>query len=52
MATMNRLYQLHIERKAATLLKGYEWSFDSMRSFKAKHKRENCVLEIVANPGK
>lgn len=50
MATMNRLYQLHSERKIAALLKEYEWSFDSMRSFKAKHKRENCVLEIAAVP--
>lgn len=45
MIAMNRLYQFHSERKAAALVKDNEHSFDSVCSFKAKHKRENCVLE-------
>ena len=49
---MYRFDQLHSERKPLALLKDHEWGFDFIRSFKARHKRENCVLEIVANPGK
>lgn len=51
MATINRLYQLNSEHKLATLFIEKEWSYDFMRSFKVKHKRENCVFEIVVKPG-
>lgn len=50
MITMNRLDQLHSEPKTSALLKDYEWGFDYMRSFKAKHKRENCVFETAPEP--
>lgn len=50
MIAINRLYQFNSERKPAAL-KDYEWSNNYMRSFKIKHKRENCVSEIVAEPG-
>ena len=50
MTTINRLYEFNSERKPAAL-KDYEWSNNYMRSFKIKHKRENCVSEIVAEPG-
>ncbi len=52
MTAINRLCQLHSECELSALLKGYEWSFDTMRSFKAKHKRENCVSRIVTRPGR
>ncbi len=52
MAAINRLDQLHNECKLEALLKKDEWSFDTMRSFKAKHKRENCVSRIVTGPGR
>lgn len=51
MTAMNRLYQFHSERKAAALVKDNEHSFDSVCSFKAKHKRRNCVLEDDAGLG-
>ena len=51
MATINRYYQFNSEHKPATLLIAKEWSFDFMRSFKDKHKRENCVLDIATGPG-
>ena len=51
MTAMNRLYQFHSGRKAAALVKDNEHGFDSVCSFKAKHKRENCVLEDDAGLG-
>ena len=51
METINRYYQFNSEHKPATLLIAKEWSFDFMRSFKDKHKRENCVLDIATGPG-
>lgn len=47
MTTMYRFNQLHSERKSLALLKGREWSFDLMHSFKARHKRENCVFDTA-----
>ena len=51
MTAMNRLYQFHSERKAVALVKDNEHSFDSVCSFKAKHKRRNCVWEDDAGLG-
>lgn len=47
---MYRFDQLYSECKPLALLKDHEWSFDYMRSFKARHKRENCVFDIVFEP--
>ena len=51
MMTINRLYCLNSERKETTFVKNCDRSFDSIRSFKVKHKRENCVLGDVVSPG-
>ena len=50
MTTMYRFDQLHSERKSLALLKDHEWGFDYMRSFKARHKRENCVFDTAPEP--
>ena len=50
MTTMYRFDQLHSERKPLALLKDHEWGFDYMRSFKARHKRENCVFDAAPEP--
>lgn len=49
MATINRLYKHDSEPKRARLINKYEYSFSSMRSFKVKYKRENCVFNIVTD---
>lgn len=50
MTTMYRFDQLHSERKSLALLKDHEWGFDYMRSFKDRHKRENCVFDTAPEP--
>ena len=50
MTTMYRFDQLHSERKSLALLKDHEWGVDYMRSFKARHKRENCVFDTAPEP--
>jgi len=47
MTTMNRLFELHSERKIAALDLKYEWSLESMRSSGDKLKRGNCVLDTA-----
>lgn len=51
MAAMNRLYSIHSESELALQLKSYEQGCDFARSFKAKHKRENCESGIGMSPG-
>ena len=51
MTAVNRFYNLDSERQPlAPLEKRYEWSFDSMRSFKDKQQRWNCVDRHVDGP--
>ena len=50
MTTMYRFDQLHSDRKPLALLKDHEWGFDFIRSFKARHKRENCVFDAAPEP--
>lgn len=51
MRTMNRFYPAYSERNEAAIVKSYDRSLESMRSFKARDKRENCVLIYVPSPG-
>lgn len=51
MKTMNRLYPIYSERKEAAIMKSYDCRLDFMRSFKARDKRENCVLIDVTSLG-
>ena len=50
MTTMYRFDQLQRERKPLALLKNHEFGFDFIRSFKALHKRENCVFDAAPEP--
>ncbi len=43
MITMNRLNSLYSDLLESTLDAKLEWGFDSVRSDKAKHKRENVI---------
>ena len=51
MITMNRFEHRNMERKPMALLKEREWSFTSVRLFKARSKRGNCVFDIVSGLG-
>lgn len=47
MTAMNRLEQLNNDRRPLALLSKPEQSFDFVYAFKAKYRREHCVLTIA-----
>lgn len=52
MTAMNRIYYLNSDAKLEALLKQKsEKSFSSVRSYRVKQMRGNCVMDTASGPG-